>query len=38
MIGRGAFAANRSAFSWSRAMAVTWWPPLIIASSTADPM
>src|SRR5436190_1149660 len=29
---------SRSAFSGSRTSAVTRWPPLIIASSTADPM
>src|SRR5678815_3402327 len=38
MIGVAPFADSRSAFSGSRTSAVTRWPPLIIASSTADPM
>ena len=38
MIGVAPLAGSRSAFSGSRASAVTRWPPLIIASSTADPM
>ena len=38
MTGVAPLASNFSAFSGSRAMAVTRWPPLIIASSTADPM
>ena len=38
MIVVAPLAWSRSAFSGSRASAVTRWPPLIIASSTADPM
>src|SRR5688572_17658406 len=38
MIVVAPLACSRSAFSRSRASAVTRWPPLIIASSTADPM
>src|SRR3954469_15963897 len=38
MIGVAPLADSRSAFSGSRTSAVTRWPPLIIASSTADPM